>query len=115
MGACDGRTQGAPLAALAGRLRTPQRACPARSGGPCSFCWSFLETLLEAAAPRPPGIDAVARDRLVARIRVETERLWLEPARFEHDPGAAEPQRRRFECREQLSPQPAPARAPLAA
>src|SRR6266702_7638519 len=43
MGACDGRTQGAPLAALAGRLRTPQRACPARSGGPCSFCWSFLE------------------------------------------------------------------------
>src|SRR5439155_22629513 len=42
MGACDGRTQGASLAALAGRPRTRQRACPARSGGPCSFCWSFL-------------------------------------------------------------------------
>src|SRR5258705_6964549 len=42
MGACAGRTQGASIAALSGRPRTPQRACPARSGSPCSFCWSFL-------------------------------------------------------------------------
>src|SRR6266702_7954369 len=45
MGACDGRTQGAPIAALSGRLRTPQRACPARSGGPCSFRWSFYDAV----------------------------------------------------------------------
>src|SRR5438067_4366230 len=42
MGACDGRTQGASIAALSGRPRTPQRACPARSGDPCSFRWSLL-------------------------------------------------------------------------
>src|SRR5258707_8762532 len=45
MGACDGRTQGASIAALSRRPRTPQRACPARSGSPCSFCWSFLAHL----------------------------------------------------------------------
>ena len=33
MGACDARTQGAPIVVLLGRSRTKQRACPARSDG----------------------------------------------------------------------------------
>src|SRR3954452_19712268 len=90
MGACDARTQGAPIAALSGQPRTPQRACPARSGGPCSFSWSLSggdradRGLVDRVAGEAVELvgEHVARPRRVARrerrgVAVEVDALEL--------------------------------------
>src|SRR6185437_4536181 len=83
MGACDGRTQGASIAALSRRPRTPQRACPARPGGPCSFCWSFLgergAERLERR-PQPPSLLTVEARVLSVDVRRELPGLVGRPA-----------------------------------
>src|SRR4051794_11778796 len=85
MGAYDARTQGVPIAALSGRLRTRQRACPARSGGPCSFCWRFLEERNDLAGVHDPVrveelLDAAEERQQVAVLLLEIAQLAVADA-----------------------------------
>src|SRR5262245_31505600 len=65
MGGCDARTQGASIAALSKRLRTPQPGRPARPGDTALF----RQALLVAAAAAAAAATAAGRGLAEARRR----------------------------------------------